>query len=291
MTGEDRHVVLADFLVVFQQLLIVLCEYRTVVFIHISVGIRHVAEAIERLLCGGVFLFVRVEAGIDGGLQTVPDVNVGESVEREVGDAPFVGVHAGIGDAVHLGEVGAYIVGTHELSVAVVTHDTILIIKDVAVFVAQIDRIDRTHQHDLCIDIVVARVLGVAHVGAIVGSRACEAHITADVEPFGGLVCGFHACGVALVVAAHGDTVGIEVSERGVERAVGAATVDAEVVFLSQGVAISLLDPVVGHDGIYLSVVIHTVAECGRGVELAVVADEVLSVGHYVWEITQTAVL
>ncbi len=69
------------------------------------------------------------------------------------------------------------------------------------------------------------------------------------------------------------------------------ASGDTYIIFLTQRVAVSRVDPVVGHEGVDLSVVVDTVAERGVGVELAVVADEVLSVGHYVWEITQTAVL
>ena len=150
-------------------------------------------ESIERLLGSGIFFLVRVDAGIDGGFQTVPYVNVGKSVEREVGDAPFVGVHCGFGDTVHLCEVGTHIVGTHDLSVTEVAHNTVLVAKDITLSVSQIYGIDGTHHKNLAIDIVITRVLGVARVGTVVGGGAGKADITAHVEPFGGLICGLQA--------------------------------------------------------------------------------------------------
>ena len=139
------------------------------------------------------------------------------------------------------------------------------------------------------IDIGSAVVLSVVHIGTVVAGAAGKVHVAAHIEPFGGLVGSLQTCGIAFVVGCNGDTLAVEIAQRGVELALLPASVDVDVVFLAEGIAIGFVDPVVRHDGVHLTVVVHAVAQCGIGVELAVVANQILAGRHGIRQIAQAA--
>ncbi len=117
----------------------------------------------------------------------------------------------------------------------------------------------------------------------------CEAGVATNADPTVHLVVCFEASRVTLIVRAYYDTIVVEVAKRGVELAFLVAAVDADVILLAEGVAVGLIDPVIGEDGIDVAVIVDAVAECRTGVELSVVANEVLTVGYGIGDVAQAA--
>ena len=113
--------------------------------------------------------------------------------------------------------------------------------------------------------------------------------VTAHGKPLAGFIASLHTGGIALIIRAHHDTLIIQIAQGSIELSLLVAAIHTQVILLAKGIAISLVYPVIRQDGVYLSVVVHTIAQCGIRIQLAIVTDEILTVGHTIRKIAQAA--
>ena len=235
--------------------------------------------------CVAVFAHEDVVDGGEGESERESDLDITDGVHHVT--LLVVGVELVGRQRVRLAEVGTVLSVDGAVAIVVKVEARVGVIDEVAVLVADIDGINRG-EVDECEG--VARTHRVAVVAKLVAVPVCVVGVGAHLQPIGNLIVGLQAAGDTLVVGGHGDTVVVEVVEREVEvGAVGAAS-SGDGVLLTEAVVIDLVLPVVGSDQVVGSVVVDHAAEGGVGVQLAVMADEGLAVGHVI-DVVAEAVL
>ena len=116
------------------------------------------------------------------------------------------------------------------------------------------------------------------------------AHTCSDLEPALCLVVGFESCRISLKIRIICDTLIVQVAERTIETQFLRTAAEAEIVFLSETLAESFLNPVVREQCVEFAVIVNPVAKCCVRVEFTVRSDKVLVVGNGIDDISKASV-
>ena len=240
--------------------------------------------SVERLDGLRLFPLIIGNRTIERYLQALDRRNINITIEREHIGEGMIGVQL-----IRLQEVTHRIQGARTLSTTILTrtiviHLAILIHHDVAIAITHIDRIDRGKASGEAED----RLATLGHI-VLVGMRKVD--IGTHLEPVLGLVICLDACGISLEIRVIDDTLVLQIAQGSIVSHLVAAARHAHVVFLAQGMAESLILPVVRHQGIKLSVVIHTIAQGGVRVQSSIGTDEVFPIRHGIDKIAQATLV
>ena len=279
VAGHGFHVVLAKVLAVVEELLEVVGIGLAHLFVYLSVRTGDGTETIEGLLGQRALGVACRGRAVQGEFQTVIEVEVHVAVGGKGVLSIEVAVEKVLLERVALRNDRAH-QSVHS-SVTIVVHASVAVRHDVPVAVAQIDGEDGGYMAHGSKDV---GVVGGTHVVVV---RVAEGGVGTQFHPFLGLIVSLQARRVAFVVGVLHHAFVAEVAQAGIELRTGVAAVDIEVVLLAETVAEGFFLPIVGIDGVYLSVVVDAVAKGSVGIESAVLTDEVFSLGHGVADIAE----
>ena len=276
VTGQHGQVVVAQLLAVGSQVLLVGAEDTVVVYLHLSVhseGTTIAAVEFAVAVVDGSCAEAGGQAeSLDGSHHGSP-LSV-EEVTYALGAVVFVVTH-GI----------AHYRGTLEVGLVGVVHLAAALGHDVALGIAHIEGIDGSHG---VADVEqVARATPAVHVELrALALTVGEAHVGGELQPVLGLIVHIGAACVTGIFRVVHDTAVLQVAHACIVAQAVAAAAGRHIVFLTEAVVEGLVVPVIGPVGVGTI----AVAQCGIGIELEVGADEVLSFGHSVNLVAQTAV-
>ena len=286
MAEHYIDIVLADDFGVVEDLLKVVREITRMVFAYDTVLIGELSEI--GVLYGRPAGLVERNTYIESEFEILQEQYVEES--RAVEGIAFrtVGVQAGIRQSVGIGHIRTGQSGIHAVTV-VVHGDAGVVLHDIALPVADIERVNRSYRRSERKD--VGRRIALAVTAQRIVGEVCVTGVGTDLQPFLGLIVCLQTCRVTLHVRIFRDTFVVQVAERSIERAAIRSTRYTDVIFLAHRGAESDVFPVIGREQIILAVVEYMVTQRGVGIEFPVGADNRLAVGDTVNHIAQTAVV
>ena len=285
VTDHQPHVVLAEGLVVVQNLLKVVGDVAGVVLRNRTarLGELTVILVVEIGRAG----FVDVGAAVYRQLQPLVKRDVHEAAARKgVALGLFLVEPAGLQSV----GAGQQRTGQTRIAlVAVVVHLIAVVVHhDAARTVADVYRVDRGHLCREREDVGRRGSRSFVRVAVAVAEVRIR-HVAAHLQPLLGLIIGLQTRGIALQRRTFDNTRIVQITERSVERAALRRTGDVHVVFLTERRLVSLVDPVVGRQPILLSVVDDLAAQRRVRIQLAVGADQRLPFGNRIDVVSQTA--
>ena len=232
--------------------------------------------------------FVERNAGVEREFEILEegDVDISRTVESIA--FGFLFVETRIREGVAVGEERTLHTGIVAVAV-VVELDAVLVVHDITLAVADVERIDRTDGRRIS-ENVARRVTGAAVVDLVVAEMRVVG-IGAELEPLLGLIVHAQTGRITVHVRVVGDTFVVQIAERSVDRGVPGLAGDRSVVLLTQGRAESRIGPVVGTDVVLLALIDETAAESRSGIDLTVDADELLPGRNRIDHIAQTSVI